>query len=319
MKSAGLLLSMGALAATEPIRLNESQPIEFQQAESEGWRWFALPTGGLAAVTASLVVQRGYSQNFPRMGFVVMASTSGIPPGSLSPDFKYDPTVYQHDDPVGARRQFLWDNPTDGIRSVTDWKVLTLGIDTNQSADATDALQVPLGVVLIGIRCNELLWTGQIPGCRYSLTATLLPFVLAENTTISAPMGRGDTHVYRVTVGAYDSLNISLTRDVHNETDSPANGLVGVAMLQRGKWSRIGPLHYPYNLSGSPTGTILTESAAETAAMVQYQYEQLRADKGLLNVAGCASGLAGCRQLFIPVSYECHLATRTSHACQALP
>ena len=163
---------------------------------------------------------------------------------------------------------------------------------------------MPLGVVLIGIRCNELLWTGQIPGCRYSLTATLLPFVLAENTTISAPMGRGDTHVYRVTVGAYDSLNISLTRDVHNKTDSPANGLVGVAMLQRGKWSRIGPLHYPYNLSGSPIGTILAESAAETAAMVQYQYEQLRADKGLLNVAGCASGLAGCRQLPEPDAWR---------------
>ena len=81
-----------------------------------------------------------------------------------------------HDDPVGARRQFVWDSPTDGLRSDTDWKVLTLGIDSNRTDGEAEAVQVALGDVLIGVRCNELLWTGQIPGCRYSLTATLLPF-----------------------------------------------------------------------------------------------------------------------------------------------
>ena len=46
----------------------------------------------------------------------------------------------------------------------------------------------------------------------------------------------GDSHVYKLTVGDYDSLNVSLTRDVHNRTglnpDAPVRGLVGAAMLQ---------------------------------------------------------------------------------------
>ena len=38
--------------------------------------------------------------------------------------------------------------------------------------------------------------------------------------------------------------------------------------------------------------------------MIAWQYEQLRAEKGLLNLAGCAEGDGGCRKLFLPVAVE---------------
>ena len=295
LRASWLLVTLLVAARVHPAaavshavaQLNSSQTVEYEQGAAESWRWFSLPTGGTAAAVAGLVTQRGYGHNFPKMGFVMLSSSSGVPPGSLSLA-EYDPTTYVHDDPIGARRQVLWDSPVDGIRSETDWKVLTLGIDGNHTDDEPAAVQTPLDVVLIGVRCNENLWTGSIPGCRYSLTATLLPFALADNVTVAAPMGRGDTHVYRIAVGEYDSLEFAIQRDVHNATNSPARGLVGAAMLGRERWSRPAPLGFPYNLSRAPADTELDISPDETQAMLAYQYQQLRADKGLLNIRGCA-------------------------------
>ena len=200
-------LVSAALAAVVPLQ--SSVPLEYEATLDDGWRWFSLPTNDAAGVAAGLVLQRGYSQNFPRIGFVAMASSSGVPPGSLS-GASYNPTTYtQHDDPVGPRRAFFWDSPTDGVRSDADWKVLTIGIDTNRSVDDPQSVFVPLGTVLIGVRCNENLWSGTIPGCRYSLTATLLPFELQNGQVIRAPMARADTHVFRVTAGEYDTIQLT--------------------------------------------------------------------------------------------------------------
>ena len=191
--------------------------------------------------------------------------------------------------------------------------------------------------MLIGLRCHEISWEWPFyPGCRVSLTATLLPFVMSNNLTVVSPMARGDTHVYQVTVGDYDTLNVSLTRDVANRTHEPARGLIGAAMIQRESWVRPEPLDIPFNVSRSPPGTDLevwpgeTSSsrkqasahksslslifisrsdtlspllsllfaAAETEAMQGWIYNQLRTDKGLINLEGCASG--GCRRQYFP-------------------
>ena len=288
--------------SSEVCVLSDSQTMEYELRWHHGWQWFLLHTNGAAAVTAGLVLQRGWSKYYPRTGFVLMDSNSGMPPATLDPTAPaYDPRTYaSHDHPVGVRRKFIYESAS-GIRPLTDWKVLTIGIDTNASAESPQDVQVPLSSVLIGLRCHETLWVKPgFPGCRMSLTATLLPFELSHSVHIAAPMARGDSHVYRVTVGDYDSLNISLTRDVMNRTDSPARGLVGAAMLNLGKWSPPFTLEFPYNLSRSPPGTDLEVHAPETQAMQAYTYQQLRADKGLLNLRGCASGLAGCRQQYFP-------------------
>ena len=45
---------------------------------------------------------------------------------------------------------------------------------------------------------------------------------------------------------------------------------------------------YPYNLSGAEhTDAELSESADETEAMLEWQYAQMRADKGLISLVGC--------------------------------
>ena len=114
---------------------------------------------------AGLVVQRGENNNFPRMALVAMASTSSVPPGSLSL-VEYDPTTYAgHDDPVGPRRQFFWDDPTQP-RPDTDWRVLTVGFNSNSSAGQPGTVQVAVDNVLIGVRCNEQDWQApSIAGC----------------------------------------------------------------------------------------------------------------------------------------------------------
>ena len=120
-----LLLLLPGLAAAGPCSvgrpsavvcpLNDSSTMEYDLRWAHSWQWFELPTHDLAAVAVGLVMQRGSSRNFPRMGFVAMASSSGIPPGTLAAA-EYDPTVYEHDDPVGPRRQFLYESPVDGVR-----------------------------------------------------------------------------------------------------------------------------------------------------------------------------------------------------------
>ena len=308
----------------------------------------------MAAVSAGLVLQRGASRNFPRMGFVMMASTSGVPPGTLM-EGGYDPTTYAHDDPVGPRRRFLYESQVDGIRPNTDWKVITIGIDTNVSSTDPQSVQVPLGRVLIGLRCHEISWEWPFyPGCRVSLTATLLPFVMSNNLTVVSPMARGDTHVYQVTVGDYDTLNVSLTRDVANRTHEPARGLIGAAMIQRESWVRPEPLDIPFNVSRSPPGTDLEVWPGETSssrkqasahksslslifisrsdtqplpslssflqprrkAMQSWIYNQLRTDKGLINLEGCALGDGGCRRQVLPSRHRCGTGPRGREAVQ---
>jgi hypothetical protein len=269
-----LLLSATLVAATPcsvgrpsslVCPLNDSTTMEYDLRWTHSWQWFVLPTQDAAAVSVGLLMQRGSARNFPRMGFVVMASSSGVPPGTLTAS-AYDPTTYEHDDPVGARRKFLYESPVDGIRPNTDWKVLTIGIDANRSVDEPHNVQVPLGQVLIGLRCQETTWTWPYyPGCRVSLTATLLPFQLTNDLVVTSPMARGDTHVYGVTVGDYDTLNVSLTRDVHNTTHEPARGLTGVALLQLDQWARPGPLDFPYNLSQASPGIELETHPGECA------------------------------------------------------
>ena len=86
--------------ASVVCQLNDTRTLEYELRWNHGWQWFVLETHDMAAVSAGLVLQRGASRNFPRMGFVMMASTSGVPPGTLM-EGGYDPTTYAHDDPVG--------------------------------------------------------------------------------------------------------------------------------------------------------------------------------------------------------------------------
>ena len=247
-------------------QLNSSQTMEYELRWTHSWQWFVLPTNNVAGVSVGLVFQRGANRHFPKMGFVAMASNSGVPPGTLSAS-SYDPLTYAHDDEIGARRKFISESHVDGLRPRTDWKVLTLGFDTNRTEEQADEVQVPLGQVLIGLRCQEDTWViPHYPGCRVSLTATLLPFALRDNLTVVAPMARGDTHLYRVTVGDYDTLNISLTRDVHNTSHTPARGLVGAAMLQLNRWARPAPLDFAANLSRASPGTDLETSPGPRTA-----------------------------------------------------
>ena len=128
-------------ASSEVCELSDSVTMEYELRWAHGWQWFVLPTNNVAAVAAGLVLQRGSSKNFPRTGFVMMASSSGVPPGTLMGS-DYDPLTYEHDDPVGARRQFIYEAPGTGIRPNTDWKVLTIGIDANVSASRPELVQV---------------------------------------------------------------------------------------------------------------------------------------------------------------------------------
>ena len=96
---------------------------------------------------------------------------------------------------------------------------------------------------------------------------------------------------------------------MYNASASPLFGLVAVAMLQRSLWSPPVTLEYPYNLSVVGTAP-LSSSSVETAAMMAWQAEQLRADKGLLNLHGCSTGIPGCRALDEPVGTGDTVAAR---------
>lgn len=184
------LAALAAHVAAQPsvMLLTDGGTVEFEQTLDDpllpyGWRWFVLPTNELGAVTAGLVLQRGYSQNFPRMGLVIMASSSSVPPGSLTscagtPITCYDPTRYaEHDDQAGPRRRFLWDSPIDGVRQDRDWRVLTLGFDTDHDTYMPQDVQVPLGNVLIGKRALAFCAQASSPGdpARRARRAPLSP------------------------------------------------------------------------------------------------------------------------------------------------
>ena len=44
--------------------------------------------------------------------------------------------------------------------------------------------------------------------------------------------------------------------------------------------------------------------SAETLAMIDHQYAELRADHGLINLAGCALGDGGCRRQYFPIAID---------------
>ena len=57
MRPACLLLGValgGRLVAGQaaPVRLNDTETVEYEQDIDEGWRWFVLPTNNTAAVSA---------------------------------------------------------------------------------------------------------------------------------------------------------------------------------------------------------------------------------------------------------------------------
>lgn len=270
-----LLLAASPASPTEVLPLTSGVTVEYEQRESYSWRWFILPTGNSAGVSIGLVMQRGDNDNFPRHGLVALATKGEVPPGYVA-GAEYDPTTYsQHEDPVGPRFQHSWISLSEA-RPSTDWEVLTLGFDANASAADPAATQVQLNNVLVGFRCNERDWSGEIPGCRYSLTATLLPFELRHGSRLTAPMAPGTVHVYRITLGTYDSLSLEIGRDGVNASEehlASTAGLVGAALLQRAAWSPPRALGFPHNLSGASgeLGTL----PAETMAMVRHQGERL--------------------------------------------
>ena len=184
---AAVLLAILATGWADVRTVTDGQTVEYEQREQEGWRWFLFPTNDTGGVSCGLVLQRGENDNFPRHGFVVLASTGVVPPGSVSAA-EYNPKEYdQHEHLVGPRFQYNWIDK-DTSRPNTDWSVLTLGYDTNASAAQPAATQVPLANVLIGFKCNEANWQGETPGCRYSITVRLVPFVLKHGLSIQAPM-----------------------------------------------------------------------------------------------------------------------------------
>jgi hypothetical protein len=210
-----LLLASRCGADWDPASLTtlaSGEPVEYEQYTSEAWKWFLLDTNDAAGVVAGIVAQRGSGDNFPRMGLILIASSTAVPPGAIS-GVDIDPTTYGlFDEDEGARLQYLWDSPTTP-RALTDWKVTEVGFDYNATADRPGEAQVPVGRALVGVRCNEAQWTGSIAGCRYTLTATLLPFVLADGDVVRAPMGRGGVHVFSLLMSDYDSLTVVVERD----------------------------------------------------------------------------------------------------------
>ena len=323
-----LALLVAASENPSPAQLDPDHTVEYAQYFDDGWRWFYIPTNNSNAVTASLVTQRGEQNNFPKMGFVLLSSQSSETVPSFSNPDNYDPDGYEHDFPIGPRLQYNRDTTFPS----TDWRALTVGYDTSASASDPESTQVPLENVLIGIRCYETDWTAPLAGCRYSLTAQLLPFTLQPGDRIVSPMGRiyraenanggtvasPATHIYRVEVGGYDTLGFDIERDGSNHSAETNAGLVGVALLQRNGWSKPAPLYDGLtNLSGSCslTGTAcganLGELQDETAAMLDYEGRILRkgwlppvgsawearsvAGKGALRPSLCKTGDAGCR------------------------
>ena len=209
-------LALLVAASESPAQLDPDHTVEYAQYFDDGWRWFYIPTNNSNAVTASLVTQRGEQNNFPKMGFVLLSSQSSETVPSFSNPDNYDPDGYEHDFPIGPRLQYNRDTTFPS----TDWRALTVGYDTSASASDPASTQVPLENVLIGIRCYETDWTAPLAGCRYSLTAQLLPFALQPGDRIVSPMGRiyraenanggtvasPATHIYRVEVGGYDLI-----------------------------------------------------------------------------------------------------------------
>ena len=170
-----LLLCVAVGAAAVPLELRSDETVEYELAPSDKWQWFMLRTNNVQGVVAGLVVQRGNNDNFPRMGFVATSSTGPLPPGSIS-GADFDPSTYTFATPSGATKYF-WDSPSTP-RPTTDWRVLTVGFDGAAPAESPLDVHIPLNNVLIGVRCLDAF------GCRYSLPATLLPFVLADYMTV---------------------------------------------------------------------------------------------------------------------------------------
>lgn len=294
-----LLATLGSAAEFELTTLTSGEAVEYEQRTADEWRWFLMDTNDTAAVVAGLVIQRGSGDNFPRVGLLLLATATAVPPGAVS-GADIDPTVYdQFDEEVGPRLQYLWDSPT-SPRALTDWKSASIGFDMTATSENPQSAQVPVGRVIIGVRCNEAQWTGSIPGCRYSLTATLLPFVLAQGDAVRAPMARGAVHLFALDMGDYDSLTIEIDRDGVAGPNATGLGLIGAALLHHQRWSPPHTLTFPFNLSGLPPGTPVGDfeiSLEETEAMLHWQERQMRTDKGLLYLAGCEQGDAGCRAI----------------------
>ena len=312
---AAVLLAILATGSADVRTLTDGQTVEYEQREQEGWRWFLFPTNDTGGASCGLVLQRGENDNFPRHGFVVLASTGVVPPGSVSAA-EYNPKEYdQHEHLVGPRFQYNWIDK-DTSRPNTDWSVLTLGYDTNASAAQPAATQVPLANVLIGFKCNEANWQGETPGCRYSITVRLVPFVLKHGLSIQAPMSPRakaqasagarignvpSVHVFRIALDTFDSLRLDIQRDGVNSSLASAPGLNGAALIHRARWSPPRYLDFPYNLSGACTSRPFEEGgdgcilAKETRAMERFQHRSLWNDKGLVYLGGCAQGDAGCR------------------------
>jgi hypothetical protein len=316
-ESMAVLLAIIATGWADVQIITDGQTVEYEQRwlEKGGWRWFLFATNNTGGVSCGLVTQRGENDNFPRHGFVVLASPGVMPPGSIS-DAEYNPTEYEeHADLVGPRFQYNW-IAQGQTRPTTDWSVLTLGYDTNASATQPAATQIPLENVLIGIKCNEVNWQGLIPGCRYSLTVHLVPFELKHGLSIQAPMSplaktqanKGarivnapSVHIFRITLGTFDSLRLDIKRDGVNSSLASAAGLNGAALIHRARWSPPRYLDFPYNLSGACTSKSFQEGGegcilpVETRAMARFQRRSLWNDKGLVYLGGCAEGDAGCR------------------------
>ena len=293
-----LLLCVAVGAAAVPLELRSDETVEYELAPSDKWQWFMLRTNNVQGVVAGLVVQRGNNDNFPRMGFVATSSTGTLPPGSIS-GADFDPSTYNFATPSGATKYF-WDSPSTP-RPTTDWRVLTVGFDGAAPAESPLDVHIPLHNVLIGVRCNEdeEIWgVDAVPGCRYSLTATHLPWALEDGTQVRAPMEPGDTHAFRIELGSFDSFRLRIERDGVNSTRTGSNeayGLIGAALLQRIDWPQPHSLTFPSNLSKAPEGTELPFSEDELQAMLRWQRQQPANDPELININGCVDGDDGCR------------------------
>ena len=227
--------------------------------------------------------------------------------------------------PIGPRLQYNRDTTFPS----TDWRALTVGYDTSASASDPESTQVPLENVLIGIRCYETDWTAPLAGCRYSLTAQLLPFTLQPGDRIVSPMGRiyraenanggtvasPATHIYRVASATTPSASTSsATARTTRPRPTPASS------ASRCSNATGGQARAAVRRAHQPVGVVLAHGDGvrrqpgrlqdETAAMLDYEGRILRkggcrrwaawearsvAGKGALRPSLCKTGDAGCR------------------------
>ena len=106
--------------------------------------------------------------------------------------------------------EFLVDSDAPFVRWMPGRDTVTLTMGFNSTLSADRGCAGPLApTVYVGVRCS---YEYDLSPCEFELSAQLIPRLIADGSESRARIGAGETHLYVLSLGAYDVFKLSLTR-----------------------------------------------------------------------------------------------------------